>query len=156
MLSACKQAKYESILFIPGQDFFSREAISRALNLVDLEPVLLGYRITYQMRPLIKKISSAIFRNLLRLSTNRFIIDPHGLPAYPKSVVLDALPEGAGHALHVYIIREITRRELPILQFTAPVNPNYTETLELGFVRYWKYFKTIWSVAKVLPLKNSR
>ena len=155
LLTACNLAIYDSILFVPGHNFFSIEAIRRALTLVDIEPVILGARIGNGARPRIKKISSVVFRNILRLSTSRFILDPHGLPGYPKKLILEALPPGANHALHVYILREVHRRKLSLVQFQAPINPNYTDSLRASRLNYMNYFKNVWSVLKIL-LRRSR
>jgi glycosyltransferase involved in cell wall biosynthesis len=155
MLTGCKLAMYESILFIPGHNVFSEEAIRRALCLVDIEPIILGVRIGNGARPRIKKISSIVFRNILRLSTNRYILDPHGLPGYPKSLILDALPPGANHALHVYILREMNRRNLSLVQFQAPINSNYKDSLKVSPTNYLSYFKNVWSVVRIL-FRNSK
>jgi glycosyltransferase involved in cell wall biosynthesis len=156
LLTGCRLAKNESILFVPGHDFYSQEALNTALSLMDKSPVVIGYRTNLNERPLLKRISSLVFRNLIKIRTNRFIVDPHGLPTYPKSVVLKNLPRDSRHALHIYILRALNELNLTTIQFSAPINPHYAEALLNGPRSYIIYARNVWSVCRILFKPNWR
>jgi hypothetical protein len=154
LLIGCQKAKYSSVLFLPGHDFFSFEAIRLALQLIGKAPVIIGYRTNMWERPPIKRFASLVFRNLLKMRTNRFILDPHGLPIYPRQKVLDALPLGSRHAVHIYVLRSICRENLGIIQFPAAINPEYKETLLNGPGSYMTYGRNVMSVLKIIMKRN--
>jgi glycosyltransferase involved in cell wall biosynthesis len=154
LLIGCQKAKYNSVLFLPGHDFYSSDAIKLALQLVGKAPVVIGYRTNMWERPPIKRFASLVFRNLLKMRTNRFILDPHGLPIYPKQKVLDSLPVGSRHALHIYVLRSISREKLGIIQFPAAINSEYEETLLSGPASYLTYGRNIMSVLKIILKPN--
>lgn len=143
-------ASHDSILFLPGHDFYSNSAVIRAMNLLGTCPVVIGYRSNLQQRPLIKRISSYTFRKVLKLRISKFVVDPHGLPIYPKGVVLKYLPRDARHALHIYILQALKDLNLETIQFSAPINPNYSEALLNGPRSYLTYARNVWSVIRIL------
>jgi hypothetical protein len=145
-LKAC----YDSVLFLPGHDFYSTSAVVRAMNLLGTCPVVIGYRSNLQQRPLIKRISSYTFRKVLKLRISKFVVDPHGLPIYPKRVVLKYLPRNARHALHIYILQALKDMNLETIQFSAPINPDYSEALLNGPRSYLAYMRNVWSVIRIL------
>jgi len=144
------KAAHDSVLFLPGHDFYSTSAVIRAMNLLGTCPVIIGYRSNLQQRPLIKRVSSYTFRKVLKLRISKFIVDPHGLPIYPKEVVLKYLPRNARHALHIYILQALKDMNLETIQFSAPINPSYSEALLNGPRSYLTYMRNVWSVIRIL------
>lgn len=154
LLSGCRIAKFENIMFLPGHNFFSNVAIENVAKLTGYAPVILGYRQGMDHRPVIKRVGAYFFRNILRMRISHFLVDPHGLPVYPRDKVLEVLPTGSKHALHIFLLSRFNRENVVIIQTPAPINSKYSESLKAGSGAYLKYFSNICHVAKVLLFRK--
>ncbi len=150
LLTGCKNAKYHNVMFVPGHNFFSETAIQNVSKLTGLAPVILGYRTGMDNRPRIKRFGAFVFRQLFRGRISHLLIDPHGLPIYPRDGVLQNLPEGTKHALHLFLLDAFTKKNLTFIQTPAPINPEYSESLRNGLEAYFTYFSNIAFVARVI------
>ncbi len=154
LLTGCKGAKYQSILFLPGHNFFSLLAISNAVRNLGVSEVALGYRLNSEVRPAYKRFSSLLLRQGLRLLVGMSITDPHGLHIYPRDFVLKNLPENARHSLHIHLLTSLKRTNLKITQFPAPISGDFVEPNKPSLSKFLTYVKSAVQVTRVLVEKR--
>ncbi len=118
--TALDHAHYENITLIVSDGAFRPDGIRNLFLAIGSEPVLLGYRININTRPIIRRILSATLTSYVRFITWTKIKDAHGLFVFPTSLCRRCPIQFTRYSISTqivsYILHQSTSyKEVPII-----------------------------------------
>lgn len=104
------KAKFENYMYIPGDNQFPANALSRMLSKIGTADIIIPYVTNMNIRPLARQILSSSFTLILNLAFGLNVSYYNGTVIHRTDLLKTALPKTDGHAYQAEILVRLLKK----------------------------------------------
>jgi len=154
-MEVLKQAKFDSIVLIPGDDAYRHDGIARMFRAVGAADLVICHRDNQSDRSFLRSAQS----HALRMTLNRLfgfgLFDYHGVPIYPVKWVRRIALDANGYAFQICALISLLQIGLTYVQVPVSLNAELkgsSRALRLG--TYLALGKAIITLLRRVPIRD--